>query len=88
MVQKQNKLYDIIIVDGRDRVNCCLNSVLKLKPSGVIVLDDSDRIAYSKGINGLLEQGFRKIDFWGISPGYINKKCTTIFYKAQNILGI
>jgi hypothetical protein len=83
-----NKKYDIIIIDGRDRVNCIKVVIKCLKPEGVIVLDDSERPQYLEGIRFLLNEGFRKIDFWGISPGLFYKKCTTIFYTENNCLGI
>ena len=87
-VNQQDKMFDIIIVDGRDRVNCIKKAVMKLPPSGVIVLDDSERETYREAIDFLLDKGFKKIDFWGISPGLFYKKCTTIFYRTDNCLGI
>ena len=83
-----NKQYDIVIVDGRDRVNCIKNSINSISESGVIILDDSEREQYSDGISFLLKEGFKKVDFWGISPGLFYKKNTTIFYKHNNCLGI
>ena len=80
--------FDIIIVDGRDRVNSIINSIDSLAEGGVIILDDSERKSYRKGIDFLLEADFKKIDFWGISPGIFYKKNTTIFYKTNNCLGI
>lgn len=80
--------YHIIIVDGRDRVNCCKNSLDALTENGVVVLDDSERDRYQSGIDFLKEHGFRQLDFWGISPGLFYRKCTSIFYKPNNCLGI
>ena len=37
---------DVIAVDGRDRVNCVKHAMPKLKPGGVLVLDDSHRPRY------------------------------------------
>jgi predicted O-methyltransferase YrrM len=34
---------DLVIVDGRNRVNCLLNSISKLKMGGVLVLDNAER---------------------------------------------
>lgn len=82
------KRFDIIIVDGRDRVNCMKHSVESIKEGGIIVLDDSERAQYMKGVEFLLNRGFKKLDFWGISPGLFYKKCTTVFYKKENCLGI
>lgn len=80
--------FDVIIVDGRDRVNCIKESWVNLSDGGVMVLDDSERDKYQEGIGFLTDNGFRRIDFWGFSPGLFYRKCTTIFYKDNNVLGI
>jgi len=87
-IKRLKNEFDIIIVDGRDRVNCLKNSISAINHNGVIILDDSERDAYKEGVNFLLENNYKKIDFWGISPGLFYKKCTTIFYKDNNCLGI
>jgi len=85
---KTDKKYDLIIVDGGDRVNCCIHSVTALKPAGVILLDDSEREEYNAGINLLSKNGFKRLDFWGTAPTINYLKCTTLFYKNDNCLGI
>jgi len=86
--EKTGKQYDIIVVDGRDRVNCCKNSVSALKPGGVIVLDDSNRETYREGAAFLENQGFKRLDFWGLAPMVTYLKCTSVFYRDNNCLGI
>ena len=83
-----NKKFDVIIIDGEKRNSCIINSVALLSESGVIVLDDSEREEYRSGISYLRQNNFKSIDFWGIAPGILFKKCTTIFYKRDNYLGI
>jgi len=83
-----NIKFDIVIVDGRDRVNCVKNAINSIKEDGIIVLDDSEREAYKEGIEFLINHNFKKLDFWGISPGLFYKKNTTIFYKANNCIDI
>ncbi len=83
-ISNHDKLFDIIIIDGRKRVECIKNSFDKITAQGVIVLDDSEREYYKEGIDFLKGKGFKKIDFWGISPGYIHNKCTTLFCKDFN----
>ena len=78
--------FHVVIVDGRDRVNCCLRSVSALCQDGVIVLDDSERPQYKSALETLQEKKFYRIDFWGIAPGVSHKKCTSIFYKNENCL--
>jgi hypothetical protein len=83
-----NQKFDVIIVDGRDRVNCCKHSVDALSDKGVLVLDDSERELYNEARTFLLGKGFKELPFTGISPGLFYNKTTSIFYKADNCLGI
>lgn len=83
-----NIKFDIVIVDGRDRVNCVKNAINSIKENGIIVLDDSEREKYKGGMEFLIDHNFKKLDFWGISPGLFYKKNTTIFYKANNCIDI
>lgn len=86
--KKSEKKYDIIIVDGRDRVNCCKQSIGALTHEGIIILDDSERDKYQEARRILVENGFKEISFSGISPGYFYRKATSVFYKDGNCLGI
>ena len=83
-----NKKFEIIIVDGRDRVNCCKYSVEALSEDGVLVLDDSERNEYHPARVLLQEKGFKELSFSGISPGLFYNKATSVFYKSKNCLGI
>ena len=85
---KSNKKFDLIIIDGIHRVDCCLSASNYLTDKGVIILDDSEREQYKEGIEYLTNKGFKKINFWGIPPGMLIRKCTTVFYKNNNCLGI
>ena len=80
--------FDIIIVDGRDRVNCCLQSLAALSDKGVVVLDDSERENYTAAISFFKKEGFKELSFSGISPGLFYRKSTSVFYKAENCLDI
>lgn len=80
--------FDIIIVDGRDRVNCCKYSLAALSADGVIVLDDSEREVYEPARALLKDKGFKEISFSGISPGLFYEKATSVFYKENNCLKI
>ena len=88
MPVKLEEKFDVIIVDGRDRVNCCKQAVDALTDEGVVVLDDSEREYYREGIDFLLKKGFKQLSFSGISPGLFYNKATSVFYRADNCLGI
>jgi hypothetical protein len=87
-IRKLNKKFDIISIDGIYRVECIYESVNHLKENGVIILDDSERVEYKEGEEFLVKNGYKKIDFWGMSAGYLFKKATTVYYKMSNCLEI
>lgn len=80
--------FDIVVIDGRDRVNCAKNCLQALKPSGVIIWDNTDRLEYLEGIDFLLSNGFRRIEFIGYCPIVNLKSETSIFYRIDNSFGI
>jgi len=82
------KKYDVVIVDGRDRNHCVEECFKSLKPGGVIILDNSEREAYQKGILFLQEQGFKHLVFEGMTPVITHTTVTSLFYKADNCLGV
>jgi Methyltransferase domain len=83
-----NKKYDVIVIDGRKRVRCALNSVDCLKETGVMVWDDTDREHYREGLSRLADLGFKRIDLVGMSPLEITPKQTSIMYRSDNVLDI
>jgi len=88
MPLKLEEKFDVIIVDGRDRVNCCKQAIGAVSDEGVIVLDDSEREFYQEGIKFLKSKGFKELSLSGISPGLFYRKSTSVFYRADNCLGI
>lgn len=80
--------YDLIIIDGRKRVKCLKNSIKKIKPHGVIILDDAERIKYTEAFAFMKENGYKNIPFSGIAIGAIHPKETTVFYREENCLNI
>lgn len=80
--------FDIIIIDGRDRVNCCKQCLGALNDEGVVVLDNTERDHYQPAIDFMLANGFKHIAFTGISPGFFIKNSTSLFYRTNNCIGI
>ncbi len=73
--------FDLIIIDSLKRFECAKNSIDALKPDGAIILDDSERKNYKKIFDFFAEHNFKKQDFFGIAPGQLRIKNTTIFTK-------
>ena len=82
------KTFDVVVVDGRDRVNCVKQAIPSLTPRGVILLDDSQRDRYREGIEFAKQKGFRALDLEGLKATGKELNRTTIFYRDGNCLGI
>lgn len=90
-LKKMEKKFDIIIVDGLFRNSCILNCLDALKSDGVIFIDNT-HTKYQEnlklGTDFLAEQGFKRLDFWGMGAIYSAKSCTSIFYRSNNCFNI
>lgn len=84
----EHGLFDIIVIDGRDRVNCLKISIKSLAEDGILILDNSDREEYKEGVNFLLDNGFKQLPLRGLAPivTYISE--TSIFYRNFNCLNL
>lgn len=87
-ISSAGKPYDVIIVDGRDRVNCVKQGFLALTPGGVLVLDDSQRERYLPAIDFALGKGFKVLNIEGLKTTGNGVSKTSIFYRENNCLGI
>jgi hypothetical protein len=87
-IARSGDKYDVVIVDGRDRVNCVKQGMQSLSSRGVIVLDDSERAKYAPAISHAQENGFLSVDFEGLKPTYSDGCRSTILYRRENCLGL
>ena len=86
--QRTGGRFDIVVVDGRDRVNCARECLGSLKEDGVIVWDDSQRRRYRPGFRFLGRRGFRQLEFHGHGPMDTLPWETSVFYRDVNCLGL
>ena len=83
--------FDIIVIDGMERVQCAYAAPSRLRDGGIILFDNSDRIAYRPGIDYLHEQGFGRLDFYGFVSQMGQRTCSSIFslfgtrWTTQNV---
>jgi len=75
-----DEYFDFILVDGRARVACLSNAMRKLKPGGILVLDNSERARYSRV--------FDLLDQWEVSHYSNFLWRTSIFTKPQQATGM
>jgi predicted O-methyltransferase YrrM len=70
---------DLVLVDGRCRVECVLRAMTKVKPGGMLILDDSDRKRYASAREEL--KAWPRREFWGIKPFTLEPAHTTVWTK-------
>jgi hypothetical protein len=88
VIAEQGRKFDVIVVDAEDRELCLEQAPRWATQRGVIILDDAARPAYASAIEKVLDAGFKKLDFDGLKPGGIRAYRTTVFYRADNVLGL
>ena len=72
--------FDLVIVDGRNRAACIANAAAKVKPGGLLVLDNSEREQYQAAVAAHLG-GWERRDFLSQGGGYAGWT-TTVWRKT------
>jgi hypothetical protein len=80
--QYPDSSFDIISVDGRSRNACIRAALKKLRPGGMLILDNSERLQYAQSFDVLSDFGVR-MSFAGCGPYNRYFWETTIFIKNQ-----
>lgn len=80
--------YDVVVIDGRRRVECSLHVPARLSSRGIVVWDNSDRPRYARGLAEFERLGFRRLDLHGMAPRDTISAVTAILYRDQNLLGL
>ena len=85
-----DELFDVIVIDGLNRLTCATKSVALHKKGGAIILDNSEGYWGLDGEFPILDlfraEGFSRIDFYGYAPGVILPACTSLFFKGDCFL--
>jgi hypothetical protein len=87
-LSKYPGVFDIVVVDGFERVACAALAPAALNGQGIILFDNSDVSEYEPGLSLLTRQGFRRRDFAGFGPVNGYSWMTSIFYRDGNCLGL
>jgi CheY-like chemotaxis protein len=71
--------FDLVIVDGRARVECGLAAMSKIRPGGLLLLDDSHRPRYEPLRQAL--SGWSRTDYRGLKIGSDEVEQTSTWIK-------
>jgi precorrin-6B methylase 2 len=75
------ELYDVVVIDDVFRNEVAAAAIPRLKPGGMLVLDDSERPRYSLTFDLLKRMGWSFASFHGATPYHFHEKSTTIWHK-------
>ena len=82
--------YDVIIIDGMDRLACAKQCVNRLRPEGAIILDNAEGFWGKDGTFPIMDlfrsAAFQRVDFYGFAPGVSLRHCTSLFFKDRCFL--
>lgn len=80
-ITERPQSYDVIIIDGSYREECCEVAPPKIKDTGMIILDNSDQLP--RCVQALARLNFIQVDMVGFGPlnGYL---WTTTFFFGRN----
>jgi len=87
-ITKMEQAFDIVVIDGIDRVKCARTALSKLSAGGIIIWDNSDQVSDSEGYEFLQARGFRRLEFIGMGPINTYSWETSVFYRPGNVLNI
>lgn len=87
-ILRTDRQFDVVVIDGRDRVHCIMQSLQCLSDDGVLLLDDSDRPEYADSFRLLQASGFHQLRIAGLKPTSPCRHETTLFYRHPNCFGI
>jgi len=87
-IERYDQDFDLVVIDGRNRVACTRHALRALSEDGVLLFDNADREKYQSAYDLLRVEGFKRLDFHGVGPIAAREWCTAIFYRSRNVLGI
>lgn len=80
-----SRRFDVIVIDGADRLGCAEASHRFLKDNGIIIFDNSDTFRDEHGRSPILDLlrscGFGRVDFYGLAPGNLFPHCTSLLFR-------
>jgi tRNA A58 N-methylase Trm61 len=85
----KGKKFDLVIVDGRERVACAIKAFDFVSQNGVVLLDDTHRKHYQDAFDFYRSKGWKALTFSGLKPTGFGMDQSTLFYRSgQNCLDL
>jgi hypothetical protein len=72
--------FDLIVVDGRYRARCVVASLAKVRPGGMLVVDDVDRERYAAALEAV---AWPRTDIIGFAPAKPSLSYTSVLVRPD-----
>lgn len=84
IAEYENNFFDVVLVDGRARPSCIVESIKKVKIGGYLIVDNTEREYYLKETNALLDQEYTLVlNSYGPVPYTANWFTQTTIWKRK-----
>jgi hypothetical protein len=80
-IKEENKLYDLIVIDGSYRYDCARAAIHCIAEDGLIILDNSER--YPALCSELRSHDLIQVDFFGLGPINYYTSTTSLFFQRK-----
>jgi hypothetical protein len=76
-----DELFDVVVVDGRERVRCAMAALGHVRPGGLLVFDDVDRARYAAGLDQI---SWPRRDVVGFAPAKPTLAYTAVLVRPAD----
>ena len=83
----EDGFFDAILVDGRARPSCIKHSARKVKPGGILILDNADRPYYTERTQPYLRD-FICTKYFGVTPCVLSITQTNVYTREPKDIEI
>ncbi len=87
-INTTGRKYDLISIDGRNRLSCINVALKHLNSDGIVLFDDTQRVKYQSALSIFKDAGFKRLDFYGLRPLESDMQMTSIYYRDDNVFAI
>jgi precorrin-6B methylase 2 len=79
-----DRKFDVVVNDGiGDRTSIAELLLESLRPGGIMVWDNSERLEYADTISKIKDRGWKELSFHGLGPINAYASSTSIFYQGE-----
>lgn len=80
-----DRSFDVVAIDGGDRAECAASALKVIRPTGIIIVDNSEGFWGTEGTYPILQlfdrHGWMRLDFPGYAPGVLTTSVTSVFFR-------